>query len=149
MIETTMEIGLLLTDQPPDTLRDLLLKGISAANVPRLGASGSRLLSILIQRDGETIGGLLGRTFYRRLTVELLFVPEGLRGQGLGEKILRQAEDEAKKRDCIGAWLETFSPDAHRFYLRQGYKTFGEIADYPPGNTRYFMAKDFGQAINS
>src|SRR5580693_2635953 len=134
--------ALILTDQPPETLRDLLLTGIGAVNRPRLGPSGARPLSILIQQDGETIGGLFGRTFYRRLTVELLFVPEGLRGQGLGEKILRQAEDEAKKRDCLGSWLETFSPDAHRFYLRQGYRTFGEIADYPPGNTRYFVAKD-------
>jgi GNAT superfamily N-acetyltransferase len=137
-------LALILTDQPPEMLRDLLLKGIGAVNGARLGPGGSKPLSILIQQDGETIGGLLGRTGYRRLTVELLFVPEGLRGQGLGEKILRQAEDEAKKRDCIGSWLETFSPDAHRFYLRQGYKTFGEIADYPPGNTRYFVAKDFG-----
>jgi len=144
MHAATTKTDLLLTDQPPDTLRDLLLKGIGAVNRPRLGLSGSRPISILIQQNGETTGGLLGRTFYRRLTVELLFVPESLRGQGLGEKILRQAENEAKKRDCIGSWLETFSPDAHRFYLRQGYKTFGEIADYPPGNTRYFVAKDFG-----
>ena len=140
----TATVEMVLTDQPPGTLRDLLLKGLGAVNGARLGPNGAQLLSILIQQDGETVGGLLGRTSYRRLTVELLFVPEGLRGQGLGEKILRQAEDEAKKRDCLGAWLETFSPDAHRFYLRQGYKTFGEIADYPPGNTRYFVAKDFG-----
>ena len=89
------------------------------------------------------IGGLYGRTSWRRLTVELLFVPEKLRGQGMGTKLLAQAEEEAKKRGCIGVWLETFSPDAHRFYLRQGFKTFGEIADYPPGNTRYFVTKDF------
>jgi GNAT superfamily N-acetyltransferase len=134
---------LVLTDQPPAALRDTLIKGIVVANEARLGPGGGRALAILIQQNGETIGGLLGRTGYRRLTVELLFVPESLRGQGMGAKILRQAEDEAKKRDCIGSWLETFSPDAHRFYLRQGYKTFGQIADYPPGNTRYFVAKDF------
>lgn len=71
---------LVLTDQPPETLRDTLVKGIVTANEGRLGASDSRPLAILIRQDGETTGGLLGRTGYRRLTVELLFVPEGLRG---------------------------------------------------------------------
>jgi GNAT superfamily N-acetyltransferase len=136
-------IELVLTDQPPETLRDLLLKGIGAANVQRLGPNGSRPLSILIRQNGETTGGLLGRTSYRRLTVELLFVPESLRGQGAGERVLRQAEEEARKRDCLGAWLETFSPDAKRFYVRSGYRVFGEIPDYPPGNTRYFLSKDW------
>jgi GNAT superfamily N-acetyltransferase len=134
---------LVLTDQPPDSLRDLLGSGITAANEASLGAAERQPLAILIRDKGETIGGLLGRTGYRRLFVELLFVPEQMRGQGLGEKILRQAEDEARKRGCLGVWLETFSADARRFYLRNGYRVFGEIADYPPGNTRYFLTRDF------
>jgi hypothetical protein len=27
--------------------------------------------------------------------------------------------------------------------LHNGYRVFGEIADYPPGNTRFFLSKDF------
>ena len=137
------KIELVLTDQPPEAMRELVGQGISAANAARMGANDRRPLAIMIQENGILIGGLYGRTSWRRLTVELLFVPEKLRGQGMGTKLLAQAEEEAKKRGCIGVWLETFSPDAHRFYLRQGFKTFGEIADYPPGNTRYFLSKDF------
>ena len=33
--------------------------------------------------------------------------------------------------------------DAYRFYLRNGLKVFGQIEDYPPGNTRYFLSKDW------
>ena len=136
-------VELVLTDQPPDSLRDLLGSGISAANEAALGPSGRQLLAILIRDKDEVIGGLLGRTAYKRLFVELLFVPERLRGQGMGERILRQAEEEAKKRGCLGVWLETFSADAKRFYVRNGYRVFGEIPDYPPGNTRSFLSKDF------
>jgi GNAT superfamily N-acetyltransferase len=136
-------VELVLTDQPPAGMHELVGQGISAVNEARLGTNDRRPLAIMIQENGSLIGGLYGRTSWRRLTVELLFVPEKLRGQGMGAKLLAQAEEEAKKRGCIGAWLETFSPDAHRFYLRQGFKTFGEIADYPPGNTRYFVAKDW------
>jgi GNAT superfamily N-acetyltransferase len=89
------------------------------------------------------LGGLYGRTGFRRLFVELLFVPEALRGQGLGGKLLQQAEAQAKARGCLGAWLDTFNAEARRFYERNGYRVFGEIADYPPGNTRFFLSKDF------
>ncbi len=136
-------VELVLTDQPPPGMHELVGQGISAANEARMGVNDRRPLAIMIQENGVLIGGLCGRTSWRRLTVELLFVPKKLRGRGMGAKLLALAESEAKKRGCIGAWLETFSPDAHRFYLRQGFKTFGEIADYPPGNTRYFLSKDW------
>jgi ribosomal protein S18 acetylase RimI-like enzyme len=145
----TDAVELVLTDQPPDSLRDLIGGGILAANEAALGPSDRLLLAILIRDKEKVVGGLLGRTSYKRLFVELLFVPEYMRGQRMGEKVLRRAEDEAKKRGCIGAWLETLSADAKRFYVRNGYRVFGEIAHYPPGNTRYFVAKDFGQAADS
>ena len=53
------------------------------------------------------------------------------------------ADAEAQARGCIGAWIETFSADARRVYERNGYRVFGKIADYPPGNIRYFLSKDF------
>jgi GNAT superfamily N-acetyltransferase len=143
MIIQESAVELLLTDKPPATMRDLLGGGISAANEAALGPSGRQPLAVLIRDKGEVIGGLLGRTSYKRLFVELLFVPERLRGQGMGEKVLRQAEEEAKHRGCLGVWLETFSADARRFYVRNGYRVFGEIPDYPPGNTRYFLSKDW------
>jgi GNAT superfamily N-acetyltransferase len=132
-----------LTDTPPPALRDVLGHGIHAFNVALLGPADTRPLAIVIQlRDGQAIiGGLVGRTSFRRLFIELLFVPESLRGQGIGQEVLGRAEAEAKFRGCLGAWLDTFSADAHRFYGRNGYKTFGQIEDYPPGNTRYFLSK--------
>ena len=57
--------------------------------------------------------------------------------------LLHRAEAEARARACIGAWLDTFSAEAKRFYVKNSYRVFGEIADYPPGNTRFFLSKDF------
>jgi GNAT superfamily N-acetyltransferase len=143
MMPSKIVFDLVVTDMPPPSLRDELGGGISAFNVARLGPADMRPLAILIrsQHDEVTIGGLLGRTSFRRLFIELLFVPESLRGQGVGRDLLQKAEVEAKTRGCLGVWLETFSADAHRFYEANGYRTFGEIADYPPGNTRYFLSK--------
>jgi GNAT superfamily N-acetyltransferase len=76
--------------------------------------------------------------------VELLFVPESLRRGGLGRRLMRDAEEEAVRRGCRGAWLDTFSFQARGFYERLGYAAFGFIEDYPPGHSRIFLKKTFG-----
>ncbi|MDO8974952.1 N-acetyltransferase [Reyranella sp.] len=141
---TDIDFEIALTDAPPADMRDELGKGLRAFNTALLGPIDGAPLAITIRsRDGTLLGGLYGRTGFRRMFVELLFIPESLRGRGLGSKLLQQAEAEAKRRNCIGAWLETFSAEARRVYERNGYRVFGEIPDYPPGNTRYFLSKDF------
>jgi GNAT superfamily N-acetyltransferase len=102
---TPDDLDLRLTDAPSDELRDVAGNGLLAFNVELLGSPNRRPLGIAIhaRQDGKLLGGLYGRTGYRRLFVELLFVPSELRGLGLGATLLRQAEAEAKARDCIGA----------------------------------------------
>jgi GNAT superfamily N-acetyltransferase len=74
--------------------------------------------------------------------VDLLVVPESLRGQGLGSELLRKAEDIARKRRCTGVWLHTGTFQAPVFYEKRGYQAFGTLPDYPPGHaTIYFMKR--------
>lgn len=145
MTATADDIELALTDAADDAMHAQLGAAIFAFNEAALGSAERRPLVIAIRSRAERtlLGGLYGRTGFRRMTVELLFVPEPLRGQGLGSRLLQLAETEARARNCVGAWIETFSADAKRFYERNGYRVFGKIADYPPGNTRYFLSKDF------
>ncbi len=70
-------------------------------------------------------------------------MPEQLRGQGVGEKLLAVAEEEARKRGCVGAWLDTFNPLARKFYEKRGYALCGELTDNPRGHARFFLRKRF------
>ena len=131
-----------LTDHPTPEARDVISSGLSSFNRRLLGdAQGKPLALLLISTDGAIVGGMWARTGFQWLFVELLFVPESLRGRGLGRELLDRAEQEARRRGCIGAWLETFSAQARTLYERCGYTVFGEIDDYPPGNMRTFLSK--------
>jgi len=145
MAATSSPYRIELTDEPPSQDRDMLAVSLLAYNEALLGPPGIHAVAVLIrsQDDARLLGGLWGRTSFKWLFVELLFIPGALRGQGIGTQLLRTAEAEAKARGCLGAWLDTFSSAACRFYVRQGYEVFGAIADYPPGNTRSFLSKQF------
>jgi GNAT superfamily N-acetyltransferase len=71
----------------------------------------------------------------------MLFVPEGLRGQGLGTSLIRQAEEIARARNCSGVWLDTFDFQALPFYQKLGYTIFGELKDHPRGISQYWLQR--------
>jgi GNAT superfamily N-acetyltransferase len=87
------------------------------------------------------IGGLWGTSYWRWLFVELLFVPETRRGQGLGSRLLAEAEAAARRRRCIGVWLMSWSFQAPAFYRSRGYMSVGEIEDFPPGQQCFYFVK--------
>ncbi|MBV8685917.1 MAG: GNAT family N-acetyltransferase [Alphaproteobacteria bacterium] len=103
-------------------------------------------VALLVEDEGGAVtGGLWGRTGYGWLFVELLIVPEAMRGRGLGRRLMAEAEAIARERGCVGAWLTTFTFQAQGFYEKLGYALFGALEDSPAGNTRLFMRKRFGE----
>jgi GNAT superfamily N-acetyltransferase len=132
-----------LTETADAAVREVLLNGVLRFSEQGAGTAQFRPLVLLMSDvdNAAVIGGLWGRTSWSFLYIELLYVPDPLRGQGFGSRLLRQAEEEALRRGCRGAWLDTFSFQAPGFYRRRGYKVFGAIEDYPPGHTRYFLRK--------
>ena len=73
--------------------------------------------------------------------LDLFYLPEELRGAGLGSRISALAENEARRRGCTAAFVYTVSFQAPGFYERHGYRRFGEIASPPDGATRIFLSK--------
>lgn len=91
---------------------------------------------------GDCLGGLTGNIWGGWLHVRFLWVTESARGAGQGRRLLQAAEAYAQERGCAAATLETFSFQARPFYERQGYRVVGQLDDYPPGHTKFFLRKD-------
>ncbi len=121
-------------------LHDLLI----AFNRGNAVAPDFKPVALLLKSEsGETVGGLWGRTAYDWLFVEVLIVPESLRHTGLGTALMRQAEQIASERNCVGVWLDTFSFQARPFYEKLGYTVFAELKDRPRGVSQFWLQKRF------
>jgi len=131
-----------LTASPSAVELAAITDALSAFNNSDVGPSDRQPLAVLIRdTDGKVTGGLSGFTAWGWLFIQLLYIPDTLRGTGIAGKILAKAEDEAKARGCRGAWIDTFNPQALRAYQRQGYAIFGELPEFPAGRSRYFLQK--------
>ena len=133
-------MDIIVTDAPDLGAHELILAGLVAYNEAQVGPSEARPLAVLVQDEEQRVlGGLWAWTAYGWLSIELLFLPLDLRCRDLGRQVMRRAEEEARRRGCREAWLDTFGFQAKGFYERLGYTVFGQLDGYPRGSARYFM----------
>jgi GNAT superfamily N-acetyltransferase len=131
-------------DESPDPgLRDVILQPLKAFNESHIGPVKPEPLAITLRdpESGAVTGGLWGSSVVGWLYVDLLVVPEGFRGQGLGTALLQTAEEIARKRGCIGMWLHTATFQAPGFYEKLGFQAFGTVPDYPRGHGTIYYSK--------
>lgn len=116
---------------------------IRSYNRSKREAAESEPLNLYVEDDsGELMAGLVAETFGNWLEIEYLFVKEDLRGQGIGSKLLQQAESEAKKRNCRSVFVNTYQFQAPAFYKKHGYKEVFTLKDYPYTGQRHYYQKD-------
>jgi len=138
MVEIAYEAS--LTPQSEASIAAALI-GFNRSQVPDFPAPVNVGLVLRHPDSGAVDGGLTARISFNRMFVEMLIVPERLRGQGVGRQLMAEAETVARQHGCTGIWLDTFTFQAPGFYEKLGYSVFGEIADYPPGQSRIFLHK--------
>lgn len=137
-----MTLTLDLNDTADADDRQAILDPLVAFNRTKAPDGHYRPLNVLLRcEEGNVTGGLWGRTDWGWLGIELLYVPETARGQGIGAETVKAAEREARARGCHGAWVNTFAWQARGFYQSLGYALFGELPDFPTGCPRHFLQK--------
>ncbi|MDR6951768.1 GNAT superfamily N-acetyltransferase [Ancylobacter sp. 3268] len=133
-----------IESDPDSDVRALIDRGLDIYNNDRAGAADYRdLWAIARDGNGAAGAGLKARTFYRWMFIDWLWVSDDARGRGLGRALLAEAEAEARHRDCLGAFVDTYSFQAPEFYEKQGYQRFGQIDDFPPGHACIWLKKVF------
>ena len=141
--EAGCQAELVVTDAPTAQAEAVIGDGLSGYNSGKAGFADACPLAVLLKHPGaeQIAGGLLGRTSYGLLFIELVFLPAWGRGRGLGSRVLAAAETEARRRGCTAAVLYTITFQAPGFYARHGYHELGRIGCEPPGHARICMTK--------
>ena len=136
------ELDVMLERERIPRAEAVVTRGLADFNREKFGRVDTQALDILVRdKRGEIIGGLLGRSSLGMFFLDLFYLPQELRGGGLGARIMAQAEDEARRRGCTAAFVYTVTFQAPGFYEKYGYRRFGEIACPPDGATRIFLTK--------
>lgn len=131
-----------MDDQPSEADIRALVRNLVAYNDTQAEAENWQRLALFVRDEqGAIVGGLSGYTHWSWLFISHLWVDESLRGQGYGKGLVKRAENEAIRRGCRHAYLDTFDFHAPGFYQKLGYEVFGSLKGFPAGHTRYFLQK--------
>ncbi len=137
----------IVVDHNPELgMREAILKPLRAFNTSIVGEIKQQFLAIYLRdpHDDTVVGGLWGYSAADWLVVDLLFVPEDLRKQGVGTSLVNKTEEIARQRGCLGVWLHTGTFQAPGFYEKLGYRRFGKLSDYPRGHETIYFCKHLG-----
>lgn len=129
--------------EPSQADHEKIRSELSAFNAAQTGLERKiAQLAVLLKDDaGQTVGGLWGIAVLGWLYIDMLYVPDSLRGQNLGTGLMEAAEAHAREAKLAGIWLDTFSFQARPFYEKLGYGVFGTIENFPVGGARHFLCK--------
>lgn len=99
------------------------------------------IFSIVLRENGRIVAAGRGVTNMGLVEIRGLWVEAGLRGRGVGRRLLAAIEAEAVRRGCARAALDSYDWQAPGFYERLGYRRFATLA-YPDGAERHYFEKD-------
>jgi GNAT superfamily N-acetyltransferase len=137
-----MDAQIILETQELDEAANEIRERLLAFNQERAGPFNDvRVVLTARGADGKLVGGLVGLGFWNGLFIELLWIDEAARRQGIGTALMQAAETEARKKGWEVCFLSTFTFQAPEYYLKLGYEAFGELKGMPPGHSRTWFAK--------
>jgi len=143
------DFHIVLTEDPKPAQQESIRQQVKAFNEAasdchrRLRKSGRQSLVLFLHdKANRQVGGLLASTCWGWLKIDELWLEEPLRGNGYGTVRMQEAEAEALARSCTRAHVKTWEFQAREFYERLGYRVVGELQDYPPGHTFYWLRKE-------
>jgi GNAT superfamily N-acetyltransferase len=137
------EPKIIVTDTPDAADIAIINDGLRDYNTSKAGYDDYKPLAVFVTdpATGKIVGGLHGGSYLGQLRIDRFFLPEGLRRDRIGSRLLTMAEEEGRKRGCTRVALNTLEIQAPGFYKKQGYDMAARLDCDPPGITRYVMTK--------
>ena len=137
--EMVLSIG--MEDGRPGPASERVLAELKRHNATVLGPYDASGFCLWAEDDGEFLGGIVASTSRRVMTIELLVVVPEARGRSVGSRLVAAAEEEAIRRGCRMAHVQTFEFQARPFYERAGYEVRGFLEGGMPQGGSWMLQK--------
>lgn len=116
--------------------------GLNAFNSRFINIDEIKAIGVFVtDEQGKKRAGLTGSTTGNWLRIDMLWVSDALRGQGVGSQLMKAAEEEARRRGCHYAQVDTASFQARPFYEKLGYSLRFSLDNYPRHHQRHYLSK--------
>ena len=112
-------------------LAERLGQELTSFNTSTTGIGDQRGLSVQVRDSEALLAGLTGWTWGTCAGIEHVWVRDDQRRNGLGGRLLKVAEAEARKRGCTQILVSSFTFQAPDFYKRHGYVEFARTEGIP------------------
>lgn len=124
---------------------DFVLEALMRFNASTVGQEREAYatpLNFHIAKGKKVVAGINANFIGQSFTfVEILWVDEAHRHQGLGAELLAYVEAQTKEKGGRMIYLDTYSFQARGFYEKQGYTVFGALENLIPSHAKYFLSK--------
>jgi len=136
-------LTLVFSEPPSAEDTQFLFDKVRAFNRERTGNERPRHVAYFLRdEEGRIAGGVQGMLWGRSLHIDVLWVDEHRRGEGLGTKLMAAIENYGLEHGHPQVFLETASFQALPFYQRLGYQVFGELPEITAGHSMFFLRKE-------
>lgn len=101
--------------------------------------------SVTAYEGDRLIGSVIGKIYSGWLHLDLVWVNEEHRKQGIGRGLIENCIAEAAKRGLSGIEVWTQSWQSPHFYERVGFREYARLDDFLPGRHRHvfqYILKD-------
>ena len=127
---------------PSDADVGELRRNLIEYNIAHHGFTETFNAAVFIKNDeGVLEAGVSAYGWGGTMEVELLWIAENRRGEGLGTRLMNAVEEEARRVGCTKIVVDTFSYQAPRFYEKLGFEITSAIDDFPTGHSHYLLVK--------
>ena len=109
------------------SIRKLLEKKLKAYNTSQIKNYKHKPVAFSYYDNKKLIAGLFAYQFLGKFFIDLLWVDDSYRHQGLGTKLLKAAEKYATKNKALYTRVNSGSFQAPEFYLKNNYEQFAKL----------------------
>ena len=126
---------------------EIICNGLDVYNTSQAARDHKKYIPLekkLLDADGNLIAAIFaGVGRWNSFEIDMIWVDEPYRNQGIGSMLLADTEREAKEHGAYFALAEGLFDWQTGFFKKNGYATVGTLDDCPKGHSMHVLEKRF------